>query len=108
MDSPYHGHPTQEPRIGVEVTSGSLGQGLSFGVGTVLAGRLANKDFRVYVLTGDGECDEGQIWEAAMSAAHFRADSLTAIVDYNAPWKGRMKQRGSMRCPWGLPPAQES
>ena len=83
MDSPYHGHPKQDPRIGVEVTSGSLGQGLSFGVGTVLAARLAKRSFRVYVLTGDGECDEGQVWEAAMSAAHFKADNLTAIVDYN-------------------------
>ena len=83
IDSPLHGHPKQNTRIGVEVTSGSLGQGLSFGVGTVLAGRLAKKDFRVYVLTGDGECDEGQVWEAAMSAAHYRTDNLTAIVDYN-------------------------
>jgi transketolase len=83
IDSPYHGHPKQDPGIGVEVTSGSLGQGLSFGLGTVLAARLAGKGCRVYVLTGDGECDEGQVWEAAMAAAHYRADSLTAIVDYN-------------------------
>jgi transketolase len=83
IDSPLHGHPKQDAGIGVEVTSGSLGQGLSFGVGTVLAGRLAKKDFRVYVLTGDGECDEGQVWEAAMSAAHYKTDTLTAIVDYN-------------------------
>ncbi len=83
MDSPYHGHPKQDISIGVEVTSGSLGQGLSFGLGSVLAGRLARKEYRVYVLTGDGECDEGQVWEAAMAAAHFKADSLTAIVDYN-------------------------
>jgi transketolase len=83
IDSPLHGHPKQDPRIGVEVTSGSLGQGLSFGVGTALAARLAKKDFRVYVLTGDGECDEGQVWEAAMSAAHYKTDALTAIVDYN-------------------------
>jgi transketolase len=83
MDSPYHGHPKQNASIGIEATSGSLGQGLSFGLGCVLAGRLAKRDSRVYVLTGDGECDEGQVWEAAMAAAHFRADHLTAIVDYN-------------------------
>ena len=83
LDAPYQGHPKQELSIGVEVTSGSLGQGLSFGLGTVLAARLAGKEFRVYVLLGDGECEEGQVWEAAMAAAHFKADALTAIVDYN-------------------------
>ena len=82
-DSPYHGHPRHNLAIGVEVTSGSLGQGLSFGLGTVLAGRLDRLDYRVYVLLGDGECDEGQVWEAAMASAHFKADSLTAIIDYN-------------------------
>ena len=71
------------PVPGVEITSGSLGQGLSFGLGHVLSGRLAKLDYRVYVLLGDGECEEGQIWEAAMAAAHFKADRLTAIVDYN-------------------------
>ena len=83
LDAPYQGHPKQELSIGVEVTSGSLGQGLSFGLGTVLAARLAGKEFRAYVLLGDGECEEGQVWEAAMAAAHFKADALTAIVDYN-------------------------
>ncbi len=83
MESPLHGHPKQNVAIGVEVTSGSLGQGLSFGLGTALAGRLGRHAFRVYVLLGDGECDEGQVWEAAMAAAHFRVENLTAIVDYN-------------------------
>jgi transketolase len=83
IDAPYQGHPKQNIAIGVEVTSGSLGQGLSFGLGTLLAARLAKQDFRVYVLTGDGELEEGQVWEAAMAAAHFKADHLTAIVDYN-------------------------
>ena len=83
IDSPYHGHPKQDLSIGVEVTSGSLGQGLSFGLGTVLACRLAGLASRVYVLLGDGECDEGQVWEAAMASSHFKADRLTAIVDYN-------------------------
>ena len=83
LDAPYQGHPKMELSIGVEVTSGSLGQGLSFGLGTVLAARLEHKTLRVYVLLGDGECEEGQIWEAAMAAAHYKADRLTAVVDYN-------------------------
>ncbi|MSQ40751.1 MAG: transketolase [Dehalococcoidia bacterium] len=68
---------------GVDASTGSLGQGLSFGVGAALAGRLERKNYRVYVLLGDGECDEGQVWEAAMSAAHYRLDNLIAIVDRN-------------------------
>jgi transketolase len=99
MDSPYHGHPKYDLSIGVEVTSGSLGQGLSFGLGSVLAGRLAGRDYRVYVLTGDGECDEGQVWEAAMAAAHFKADRLTAIVDYN-----KYQQTGSIEREMALEP----
>lgn len=83
IGSPFHGHPIQDTVPGVEVTSGSLGQGLSFGLGHVLSGRLANLDYRVYVLMGDGECEEGQVWEAAMAAAHFKADRLIGIVDYN-------------------------
>ncbi len=65
------------------MSAGSLGQGLSFAIGVALAGRLNAQDYRVYVLLGDGECDEGQVWEAAMAAAHFKVDNLTAIVDYN-------------------------
>ena len=68
---------------GVEFSTGSLGQGLSFGIGLALANRLDHRDSRVYVLLGDGECDEGQVWEAAMSAAHHKVDNLTAIVDRN-------------------------
>ncbi len=68
---------------GVEMSSGSLGQGLSFGVGVALAGRVDGRNYRTYVLLGDGECEEGQIWEAAMSAAHFKVDTLTAFVDRN-------------------------
>ena len=68
---------------GVEMSAGSLGQGLSFGVGVALAGKLDKKDHRAYVLLGDGECDEGQVWEAAMAAAHYHLDNLTAIVDRN-------------------------
>ncbi|HEC23062.1 MAG TPA: transketolase [Chloroflexi bacterium] len=83
LDSPVQGHPIQGMMPGVEATTGSLGQGLSLGVGHILGGRLNGLDYRVYVLLGDGECQAGQIWEAAMSAAHFRADRLIAILDYN-------------------------
>lgn len=77
------GHPVQDKLPGIETTSGSLGKGISVGLGHVLAGRLNKIDYRVYVLLGDGECQEGQIWESAMAASHFEADNLIAIVDYN-------------------------
>jgi transketolase len=83
VDSPVQGHPIQGLMPGVEATTGSLGQGLSVGLGHVLGGRLNGLDYRVFVLLGDGECEAGQIWEAAMAAAHFRADNLIAILDYN-------------------------
>jgi len=83
IDSPVQGHPIQDMMPGVEATTGSLGQGLSVGLGHVLGGRLNNHNYRVYVLLGDGECEAGQIWEAAMAAAHFKADNLVAILDYN-------------------------
>lgn len=83
VDSPVQGHPIQNLLPGVEATTGSLGQGLSVGVGHVLGGRLNKLNYRVYVLLGDGECEAGQVWEAAMSAAHFKADNLVAILDYN-------------------------
>jgi transketolase len=65
------------------MTAGTLGQGLSFAIGVALAGRLDSRKYRVYVLLGDGECDEGQVWEGAMAAAHFKLDNLVAIVDNN-------------------------
>lgn len=83
VGSPVQGHPIQGLMPGVEATTGSLGQGLSLGLGHVLGGRLSDKKFRVYVLLGDGECEAGQIWEAAMAAAHFKAGNLVAILDYN-------------------------
>jgi transketolase len=83
LGSGLHGHPIQGTFPGVEMTSGSLGQGLSFGLGHVLAGRLSGLDYRVFVVMGDGECEEGQVWEAAMAAAHYKADRLIAIVDHN-------------------------
>jgi transketolase len=68
---------------GVEFTGGSLGQGLSYSIGLALAGRLDRKDYRVYAMIGDGECDEGSIWEAAMSASHYHVDNLTVVLDRN-------------------------
>jgi transketolase len=68
---------------GVDVASGSLGQGLSVAMGMALAGRLDKKDYRVYCLMGDGEIQEGNIWEAAMAAAHYKCDNLCGILDYN-------------------------
>jgi transketolase len=83
IDSPVQGHPIQGLLPGVEATTGSLGQGLSLGLGHILGSRINQLDYRVYVLLGDGECEAGQIWEAAMAAAHFKAHRLTAILDYN-------------------------
>jgi len=83
LESRLQGHTDCRLIPGVEMTAGALGQGLSFAVGVALAGRLDSKDYRVYVLLGDGECDEGQVWEAAMAAAHFKTDNLVAIVDNN-------------------------
>lgn len=83
VGSPVQGHPIQGLLPGIEATTGSLGQGVSLGLGHVLGGRLTGLDYRVYVLLGDGECEAGQIWESAMAAAHFKADNLCAIVDYN-------------------------
>jgi len=83
MDSRLQGHTDRTITPGVEMSAGALGQGLSFGIGVALAGRLDGQNYRVYVLLGDGECDEGQVWEAAMAAAHFKVDNLAAIVDNN-------------------------
>jgi transketolase len=83
LGSRLQGHTDRTLTPGVEMSAGSLGQGLSFGIGVALAGKLDKRDYHVYVLLGDGECEEGQIWEAAMSASHFRLDNLTAIVDHN-------------------------
>ena len=79
-----YAHPSINPSIGIEFSSGSLGQGLSLGVGTAL-GLKIKKNFssKVYVVLGDGECNEGQIWEAAMSASHFKLDNLVVVIDKN-------------------------
>jgi transketolase len=83
LGSPLEGHPNMTKLAGVEASTGSLGQGLSIGVGHALAGRIDRKDYHTYVMTGDGELGEGQIWEAAASAVKFGLDTLTAIVDRN-------------------------
>jgi transketolase len=83
IDSHLQGHTERMTTPGVEISSGSLGQGLSFAVGAALAGRLDNKSWRVYALLSDGECAEGQIWEAVMAANQYKLDNLTAILDNN-------------------------
>jgi transketolase len=76
-------HPDRNKVPGVEASTGALGQGLSIGIGMALAAKLDKKNYHTYVVLGDGEIQEGQIWEAAMFASHFRVDNLTAILDYN-------------------------
>jgi len=83
LDSRLQGHTDSKFTPGVEMSAGSLGMGLSFAIGVALAARLDSKTYRTYVLLSDGECEEGQTWEAALSAGHFGLDNLTAIVDYN-------------------------
>jgi len=83
IGSPLEGHPNMLRLPGVEASTGSLGQGLSIGLGHALAGRVDDLPYQVYVMIGDGESQEGQIWEAAMAAGKFQVDNLTAILDYN-------------------------
>lgn len=83
LGSPLQGHPELGKLAGVEASTGSLGQGLSIGLGMAEAARIQGKDFRVYVLLGDGELNEGQVWEAAMYAGARKCANLTAIVDVN-------------------------
>lgn len=81
--SRLQGHPDMRLTPGIEMSSGSLGQGLSVGIGMALAARLDKKGYRVYVMLGDGEIEEGQVWEAAMAAGHYKLDNLCAILDNN-------------------------
>ena len=83
IGSKFQGHPDMRKVPGIEMSTGSLGQGFSASVGMALANRLDNDPGRIYVLLGDGELQEGIVWEAAMSAAHYGLDNLTAILDYN-------------------------
>lgn len=82
-DSYLQGHPDMKKIPGVDMTSGSLGQGLSVSNGMALSGKLNNKDYRVYCVLGDGEIEEGQVWEAAMTSSHYKLDNLCVIVDNN-------------------------
>ena len=82
-DSYLEGHPSMRYVPGVDMSTGSLGQGISTAVGMALAGKIDRKDYRVYSILGDGELEEGQVWEASMAAAHYKLDNLTAFVDYN-------------------------
>ena len=83
MGSYLQGHPNMNYVPGVDMSTGSLGQGISTACGMALAARYQNKDFRVYTLLGDGEIQEGQVWEACMFAAHYKLDNLVVIVDNN-------------------------
>ncbi|MFW6096770.1 MAG: transketolase [Chloroflexota bacterium] len=83
LGSPLEGHPNMRALPGLEASTGSLGQGLSIGLGHALAARIDDLDYRVYVMLGDGEADEGQVWEATMAATKYNVHNLTAILDYN-------------------------
>ena len=83
-DSDLLGHPVINRKKGIEFSNGSLGMGLSLGIGVAIAGKKLKKQFNVYVLMGDGECNEGSVWEAVMAAPHFKLDNLIAIVDRNS------------------------
>jgi len=84
LGSPFQGHPDRKKCKGIELSCGSLGQGLSVAVGDALAARLDGKNYKVYCIMGDGEQQEGQIWEAAMEAAHYKLDNLAGIIDKNS------------------------
>ena len=83
LGSPLQGHPDMRKLAGVEASTGSLGQGVSWAVGMALAARMDNKSRRIYTLLGDGEIEEGMVWEATMAAAHYKLDNLVLIIDYN-------------------------
>jgi len=83
IDSYLQGHPDRKYIPGIDMSSGSLGQGISAACGMALAAKLQNKDYRVYTVLGDGESQEGQVWEAAMFAAHYKLDNLCAVLDFN-------------------------
>ncbi|MBO6233223.1 MAG: transketolase [Clostridia bacterium] len=83
IESNLQGHPDMNKVPGVDMTSGSLGQGLSAANGMAIAGKMDNKDYRVYCILGDGEIEEGQVWEAAMTSSKYKLDNLCVIVDNN-------------------------
>lgn len=83
LGSPLQGHPDKKKLSGVEASTGSLGQGMSWAVGMALAGKIDKKSYRVYAMVGDGELEEGMVWEASMAAAHYKLDNLLLFVDNN-------------------------
>ena len=83
LNSNLQGHPNMNSVAGVDMSTGSLGQGISAAVGMAIANKIGKNDHRVYAMLGDGECEEGQVWEAAMAASHYHLDNLCAIVDFN-------------------------
>lgn len=102
IGSILQGHPDMRKTPGVDMTTGSLGQGISCGLGMALAGRLQRRDFRVYVMVSDGELQSGQVWEAATAATHFQLDRLTVIVDNN-----QLQSDGFTRIIMNVPEAEE-
>lgn len=83
MGAMLQGHPDMKGTPGIDMSTGSLGQGISAACGMALSGKLQNKDYRVYTIVGDGESEEGQVWEAAMFASHYKLDNLCVILDWN-------------------------
>ncbi|MBU3104436.1 transketolase [Clostridium gasigenes] len=83
IGSRLQGHPSMRCLPGIDMSTGSLGQGISSAVGMALAGKIDNKSYRVYTILGDGELEEGQVWEATMCAAHYKLNNLTAFIDFN-------------------------
>ncbi|MDY5251779.1 MAG: transketolase [Erysipelotrichaceae bacterium] len=83
LNSNLQGHPNMQSVAGVDMSTGSLGQGISAAVGMAIANKVDKNENRIYALLGDGECEEGQVWEAAMCASHYKLDNLCAIVDFN-------------------------
>lgn len=83
VDSKLEGHPCSKSLPGVDISTGSLGQGISGAVGMAMANKLDKNDYKVFALLGDGESQEGQVWEAAMAAAHYNLDNLCAFLDFN-------------------------
>jgi transketolase len=102
LGSMLQGHPHRLKTLGVEASSGSLGQGLSLAAGTALGFKMDGKSNRVYCLLGDGELQEGQVWEAAMAAGHYKLDNLCAVVDYNG-----LQIDGQVEQVMGLAPLSE-
>ncbi len=96
IDSRMQGHPDMTKTPGIDMSSGSLGQGLSPGIGMALGARMLGKPFHTYVIIGDGESQEGQIWEAAFVAARYKLDNLTVVLDYNGLQQFGWQQPGEM------------